>query len=87
VIFPIFYSPVIAGMGRQFKIGDMTPMHWRLFRLAYNLNFKWIPKMYWDNQTGADASLRRRLFIQVTGRMQTLQWKAKFIRRSGRLFV
>jgi radical SAM superfamily enzyme YgiQ (UPF0313 family) len=87
VIFPIFYSPVIVGMGRQFTIGDMTPMHWRLFRLAYNLNFKWIPKMYWDNQTGAGASLRRRLFIQVTGRMQTLQWKTKFIRKSGRLFA
>jgi len=87
VIFPIFYSPVIPGAGRQFTIQDMTPMHWRLFRLAYNLNFKWIPKMYWDNQTGAGASLRRRLFIQVTGRMQTLQWKAKFIRRSGKLFA
>jgi radical SAM superfamily enzyme YgiQ (UPF0313 family) len=64
VIFPIFYSPVIPGLGRQFTIKDMTAMHWRLFRLAYNLNFKWIPKMYWDNQTGAGAQLWRRLFIQ-----------------------
>lgn len=87
VIFPIFYSPVIPGLGRQFTIEDMTPMHWRLFRLAYNLNFKWIPRMYWDNQTGAGAQLWRRMFIQVTGRLQTLQWRAKFIRRSGRLFA
>lgn len=87
VVFPIFYSPVIPGLGRPFTIDDMTPMHWRLFRLAYNLNFKWIPRMYWDNQTGAGASIWRRLFIQLTGRVQTIQWKLQFIRRSGRLFV
>jgi len=87
VIFPIFYSPVIPGLGHHFKIGEMTPMHWRLFRLAYNLNFKWIPKMYWDNQTGAGASLFRRLFIQFTGQFQILQWKMQFVRKSGRLFA
>lgn len=87
VIFPIFYSPVIPGLGRHFKIEDMTPAHWRLFRLAYNLNFKWIPKMYWDNQTGAGASLFRRLFIQFTGQFQVLQWKMKFIHKSGKLFA
>lgn len=87
VIFPIFYSPVIPGLGRHFTIEDMTPMHWRLFRLAYNLNFKWIPRMYWDNQTGAGASLLRRLFIQSTGRLQVLQWRARFIQKSRRLFA
>lgn len=87
VIFPIFYSPVIPGLGHHFTIEEMTPMHWRLFRLAYNLNFKWIPKMYWDNQTGAGASLFRRLFIQFTGQFQILQWKMQFIRKSGRLFA
>jgi hypothetical protein len=65
----------------------MTPMHWRLFRLAYNRNFKWIPKMYWDNQTGAGASLFRRLFIQFTGQFQILQWKLQFVRKSGKLFA
>jgi radical SAM superfamily enzyme YgiQ (UPF0313 family) len=87
VIFPIFYSPVVPGLGHHFKIEEMTPMHWRLFRLAYNLNFKWIPKMYWDNQTGAGASLFRRLFIQFTGQFQILQWKMQFVRKSGRLFA
>jgi radical SAM superfamily enzyme YgiQ (UPF0313 family) len=87
VIFPIFYSPVIPGLGNHFKIEEMTPMHWRLFRLAYNLNFKWIPKMYWDNQTGAGASIWRRLFIQFTGQFQVLQWRMQFVRKSGRLFA
>ena len=85
VIFPIFYSPVDPQHGRPFTLRDMTELHWRLFRLSYNLNFKWIPHMYWDNQTGAGAPLWRRLFIQLTGRLQILQWTAKFIWESGRL--
>jgi radical SAM superfamily enzyme YgiQ (UPF0313 family) len=77
-VFPIFYAPVSPEQGRAFTIADMTPDHWRLFRLGYELNFKWIPKMYWDNQVGAGAGISKRLFIQMTGRLQTVQWKAKF---------
>jgi radical SAM superfamily enzyme YgiQ (UPF0313 family) len=87
VVFPIFYQPVSPQHGRAFTIDDMTPMHWRLYRLAYNLNFKWIPRMYWDNQSGAGAPLWRRLFIQATGRLQTLQWRARFVQKSRRLFA
>jgi radical SAM superfamily enzyme YgiQ (UPF0313 family) len=87
VIFPIFYTPVSAGPQRAFTIDDMTPMHWRLYRSAYNLNFKWIPRMYWDNQSGAGAPLWRRLFIQATGRLQALQWRARFVQKSRRLFA
>jgi radical SAM superfamily enzyme YgiQ (UPF0313 family) len=85
VIFPIFYSPVVPGYGKAFTLRDMTPAHWRLFRLCYNLNFKWIPRMYWDNQTGAGVPLWRRLFIQVTGHLQILQWTANFVWQTGRL--
>jgi len=77
-VFPIFHAPVLPEHGKPFTIADMTPDHWRLFRLGYELNFKWIPKMYWDNQVGAGAGISKRLFIQMTGRLQTLQWKAKF---------
>ena len=87
VIFPIFHVPVNGQPQRAFSIEDMTPMHWRLYRLAYNLNFKWIPRMYWDNQTGARAPLWRRLFIQMTGRAQTLLWRARFVQKSRRLFA
>jgi len=87
VVFPIFYTPVSGGTQRAFTIDDMTPMHWRLYRLAYNLNFKWIPRMYWDNQTGAGAPLWRRLLIQTAGRLQTLQWRARFVQKSRRLFA
>ena len=87
MIFPIFYTPVNGDAGPAFTIDDMTPMHWRQYRLAYNLNFKWIPRMYWDNQTGAGAPLWRRLLIQTAGRLQTLQWRARFVQKSRRLFA
>ncbi|MBI5819956.1 MAG: B12-binding domain-containing radical SAM protein [Verrucomicrobia bacterium] len=77
-VFPIFHAPVLPEHGKAFTIADMTPDHWRLFRLGYELNFKWIPKMYWDNQVGAGSGISKRLFIQVTGRLQSVQWRAKF---------
>jgi tRNA A37 methylthiotransferase MiaB len=77
-VFPIFHAPVLPEHGKAFTIADMTPDHWRLFRLGYELNFKWIPKMYWDNQVGAGSGASKRLFIQVTGRLQSMQWRAKF---------
>ncbi len=85
-VFPIFHAPVSAAQGRQFTIDDMSPDHWRLFRLGDELNFKWIPRMYWDNQVGAGVGPGKRLFIQVTGRLQTLQWKARFAWKSRKLW-
>jgi len=85
-VFPIFHAPLTPAQGRQFTIDDMTPDHWRLFRLGYELNFKWIPKMYWDNQVGAGVGPGKRWFIQITGRLQTAQWKAKFAWKSKKLW-
>ncbi len=84
VVFPIFYAPLGADE-TPFAIGDMTDLHWRLFRLSYAFNFKWIPGMFADNHRASKAPWRRRAFIQTAGRLQTLQWKLKFIRSTGRL--
>ena len=85
-VFPIFHAPLSPDQGKPFTIDDMTPDHWRLFRLGYELNFKWIPRMYWDNQVGAGAGPAKRVFIQVTGRLQTIQWKTKFAWKSKKLW-
>jgi hypothetical protein len=63
----------------------MTPLHWRLFRLAYRFNFRWIPGLFADNHRAAGAPWWRRLFIQAAGRIEKRQWQVKFIRCSGRL--
>lgn len=84
VIFPIFYAPLDLDE-RAFGIADMTDLHWRLLRLGYGFNFRWIPGMFADNHKAAGAPWQRRLFIQNAGRIQKLQWQLKFIRVTGRL--
>ncbi|NOZ23206.1 MAG: B12-binding domain-containing radical SAM protein [Planctomycetes bacterium] len=85
MIFPLFFAPIKKGQ-KPFGLADMTPLHWRLFRLSYRLNFKWLPKVYWDNQRGAGVSLARRLLMQGAGQLNSLGWRLRFIWKSGRLF-
>jgi len=83
-IFPLFHAPV-DGKSRAFGVADMTAAHWRLFRECYDLNFKWIPRLCWRNQSRAGVSLWRRVALQALGRMQTVWWKGLFVWRSGGL--
>ncbi|MFW6146297.1 MAG: B12-binding domain-containing radical SAM protein [Planctomycetota bacterium] len=84
VIFPIFHAPLDPEQ-RPFGLDDMTPRHWRLFRLAYRFNFRWLPGLFADNHRAAAAPWWRRLFIQTAGRIEKRQWQLKFIRQTGRL--
>ena len=84
VVFPIFYAPLDPAE-HAFGLEDMTPQHWRLFRMSYDLNFQWIPPMFWDNHRAAGAPMWRRLFIQSAGQVQKLQWKLKFALATGKL--
>jgi len=86
MIFPLFFAPV-SPRDRAFTLEDMSPLHWKLFRLCYRFNFKWFPRTYWDNQSGAGIPLLKRLLLQAAGRMNILDWKLRFVRKSGRLFA
>jgi radical SAM superfamily enzyme YgiQ (UPF0313 family) len=83
VIFPLFLAPV-APDAKAFGLGDMTALHWRLFRRCYALNFRWIPRLYWDNQRAAGVPPARSLVLQAAGRAQTFQWKARFMLKARR---
>ena len=85
-VFPLFYAP-IDGRDSAFGVEDMSPAHWRLFRACYRLNFKWLPRLCWDNESGAGVALWKRMLIQALGRVQIGWWKALFAWRSGRLFA
>lgn len=82
-IFPLFHAP-IDGRRRPFGTADMSPAHWRLFRACYRLNFKWVPRLVWDNQAGAGVGLGRRLLLQTLGRCQTAWWNLLFAWRARR---
>ena len=65
--FPMFVAATGPGT-KSFTAGDMTRTHWRLVRECYHLNFKWFPRLVWDNQCGTGVALWRRLALQGAGR-------------------
>ncbi|MHB1461952.1 MAG: B12-binding domain-containing radical SAM protein [Armatimonadota bacterium] len=75
-VFPVLYAPIDGTPG--LKVKDMSRLHWQLVKASYKLNFRWIPKMYWDNQKAAGVPAGRRVLLQVLGRGQVLQWNALF---------
>jgi len=81
-VFPVFHAPTKTRTG-PFGLADMSAAHWRLFRECYELNFRWIPRLLWDNQTASRVPLWRRAALQSLGRAQTLWWKSLFVWRSG----
>ncbi len=85
-VFPLFYAP-IDGQSEPFGVKDMTPAHWKLFRMSYALNFKWLPMLTWDNQSASGVAWAKRAAIQVMGRGHMALWRALFVARSGRLFA
>lgn len=82
-VFPVFHAPLDGGTA-PFGLEDMTAAHWRLFRACYRLNFRWVPRLFWDNQTAGGVPLWRRAALQALGRGQSLYWNALFAWRSRR---
>ena len=85
-VFPMFYAPP-NDEDRAFAVDDMTDEHWRLFKQSYRLNFRWMPRLCWDNQSHSDVPLWRRLAIRAMSSVGTVWWKCIFAWRSGKLTV
>jgi hypothetical protein len=81
-VFPVLYAPVDGS--RPPTARELTATHWRLLQAAYRLNFRWVPRMYWDNQKAAGVAVAKRLLLQALGRGQALLWKARLTRLCGR---
>jgi radical SAM superfamily enzyme YgiQ (UPF0313 family) len=76
-VFPMFHAP-LGPEDAGFGVDDMTRLHWRLLRACYRLNFKWTPRLVWNNQSRAGVGLWKRLLLQAMGRGQVLWWKGLF---------
>lgn len=81
-IFPMLYAPIDGE--RPPTTAALTALHWRLIRECYKLNFKWIPKMFWESQRAAGVPLARRVLLQTMGLGQVAQWNAIFAWKAWR---
>ncbi len=75
-IFPMLYAP-IDGSPAPTRV-DLTSLHWRLIQRCYDVNFREVPRMFFDGQTAAGVPLARRLALQALGFGQVALWSALF---------
>jgi radical SAM superfamily enzyme YgiQ (UPF0313 family) len=85
-VFPIFHAPIDGTRG-ALSVSDMSDAHWRLMRLAYRMNFKWMPRLFWNSQSTGGESLSRRVIMQVLGQAQSNMWRSIFAWRAKRVFI
>jgi hypothetical protein len=84
VIFPVFYEPIREGE-RAFGLAEMTLEHLELYQACYEINFRWVPRLYWDNQRAGGVSLGKRLLVRALGGQEVRAWRSHFRRLRRRL--
>jgi radical SAM superfamily enzyme YgiQ (UPF0313 family) len=81
VVFPVFYEPIlkedIVSTG-NFSIKNMRADHLELYRTCYEINFRRVPKLMWDNQWAGGVPLLKRMTLQIMGRAEIANWRMAF---------
>ncbi|HEY2932514.1 MAG TPA: radical SAM protein [Acidobacteriota bacterium] len=81
VVFPIFHEPVLVShpmRGERFTVREMRADHLELYTTCYEINFRWVPKLYWDNQRAGGVSWMKRMAIQMLGKSEIVSWRKHF---------
>jgi len=84
VVFPIFYEPVLAGK-QAFTLDRMRRDHLELYAACYEINFKWVPPMFRDNQRAGGVPWAKRALMQLLGKTEIRSWRKTFVRLRGEL--
>ncbi len=87
-VFPIFYEPPCADgarRARRFTMERMTRERLELYRACYEINFRAVPRMYWDNQRAGGVSFLRRSLMRLLGKAETRMWRKAFRKAARRI--
>jgi radical SAM superfamily enzyme YgiQ (UPF0313 family) len=83
VVFPIFHEPVRfenPRYGESFRLAQMRSDHLELYTACYEINFRWVPRLYADNQRAGGVPWWKRAVIQALGKTEVHSWRRNFAR-------
>ncbi|MHC4927479.1 MAG: radical SAM protein [Planctomycetota bacterium] len=83
VVFPVFYEPYEVEdvrTGNRFTLEAMRADHLDLYRACYEINFKKVPLLFWDNQRCGGVSWAKRALMRILGKGEIIQWRRAFNR-------
>ena len=87
-VFPVFYEPLSAQQvqaGLRFTLHKMTAAHLELYRSCYEINFRQIPRLFWDNQRAGGVPWIKRAAMQTLGKTEVYSWRKTFRKLDARL--
>ncbi len=83
VVFPVFYEPYQIDevhQGHRFTLDSMRLDHLELYRACYEINFKNVPLLFWDNQRCGGVPFFKRAAMRLLGKGEIFQWRQAFNR-------
>ena len=79
VVFPVFYEPIRAEDEEwRFTLDRMRLDHLDLYQKCYEINFRWVPRLFWDNQRAGGVSLTKRALMRMLGKTEVRAWRKTF---------
>jgi len=81
VVFPVFYEPLSSQEIKDdcaFTVDKMTADHLKLYSSCYEINFRKVPLLFWDNQRAGGVSWFKRAAMQLLGKTEVRSWRKTF---------